>query len=221
LPMTALAGSTVGAITKEKIPGHKPDTPPPAQARGGDYFPNIAVHSHTGEQFMFYDDLVKNRVVLINFMSIREHAAFPATTHLARIADKLGEQLGRDVFIYSVSTDPGRDTAERLKKFAKQNGAMRKGWHFLSTKKESVESVSYRLYKHKGHVGHSKGHPSRLVHYGNGGVGIWAAFGVDSEPGFAASRVSWVKNGTENTGVLRRAGPRRLSESVIGHNRMT
>ena len=40
--------------------------------RGGlawrDYFPNVELTTHRGEQVRFYDDLIKGKVVVINFM---------------------------------------------------------------------------------------------------------------------------------------------------------
>lgn len=227
LPVAALIGTAVtekkNDRSQAKLPKRKPGTPPPTQARGGDYFPNIPVLSQNNEKFMLYDDLINNKVVMLNFMSIKGHQYYPATTYLTRIADKLGNQLGQDVFIYSITTDPKNDSVARLKSFATQQGAMRKGWLFLTSNDKNVEQLSYRLYKHKGHAGHSTSHPSRLVHYGNASVGIWAAFGVDSEPGFAVSRLAWVqmpKDRNVDKG-LRRAGPRRLSDSIKEHNRVT
>jgi|GEM_PF-2558163 cytochrome oxidase Cu insertion factor (SCO1/SenC/PrrC family) len=40
--------------------------------RGGlawsDYFPNVELTTHNGQQVRFYDDLIKGKVVVINFM---------------------------------------------------------------------------------------------------------------------------------------------------------
>lgn len=197
--------------------------PPAAQGRGGDYFPNVVVFDQNGRKYRFFDDLIKNRVVMVNFMSIKAHGAFPVTEHLAHIADHLEGQLGREVFINSITTDPGNDTPARLKTLAKKYGADRDGWHFLTTTAGAISALSVRLRKHGQHGGHGGGgHPIRMVHYGNGGVGIWGAFGADTEPGFAAERVSWVKNGTPPKGPVHRAGPRRLGQSPnAGHNRNT
>jgi cytochrome oxidase Cu insertion factor (SCO1/SenC/PrrC family) len=205
-----------------KAPAKSTDGLPPAtQGRGGDYFPNIVVYSHRGGTFHLYDDLIHDKVVMVNFMSIKGHEAYPVTGHLVRIADRLGNQLGCDVFMYSITTDPEHDTPKRLQALARHYGADRPGWYFLTTSRNSVLAVSKRLFKHGAHVGHAGEHPIRMVHYGNGGVGIWGAFGADTEPGFAVERVSWVKNGTQPGGTMRRAGPRRLDDNTsAGHNRL-
>ncbi len=192
--------------------------PPPTQARGGNYFPNHVVYSHSGETLRLFDDLIRNKVVMVNFMSIAAHKSFPATEHLARIADRLGDQLGRDVFICSISTDPQHDTPKKLMALAEQYSANRPGWHFLTTSKNNVSAISKRLMKH-GHHGNS--HPIRMVHYGNGGVGIWGAFGADSNPDFVVERLSWVQNDKRVIGqspVL--AGPGHLKDTAKNsHNR--
>jgi cytochrome oxidase Cu insertion factor (SCO1/SenC/PrrC family) len=42
------------------------------QPRGGlawrDYFPNMELTTHNGDRVRFYDDLIKDKVVVINFM---------------------------------------------------------------------------------------------------------------------------------------------------------
>ena len=194
----------------------KTTLPPPTQGRGGNHFPNTIVYSHTGEKFRLYDDLIRDKIVTVNFMSIKGHKHFAVTEHLARIADLLGVRLGRSVFMLSITTDPRHDTPERLRTLANKYGA-KQGWHFLTTSKDRVEAISGRLYKHK-HVGHY-GHPSRLVHYGNGSLGLWGAFPADSDPDFAVQRLSWIEFGKQPTGRIRRAGPRRLGNDFTSHNR--
>ena len=194
--------------------------PPPTQARGGNYFPNHIMYSHTGETFRLFDDLIRNKVVMVNFMLIAGHQAFPVSKHLAQIADHLGDQLGRDVFICSISTDPLHDTPKKLKALAEQFGANRPGWHFLTTSKNNVSAISKRLFRHGSHANN---HPIRIVHYGNGGVGVWSAFGADSNPDFVVERLSWLKTARQaasNKPVI--AGPARLTESAGKyHNRVS
>lgn len=195
--------------------------PPATQGRGGDYFPNVVVYDHNGKKYHLYDDLIRDKVVIVNFMTVKGHDAFPVTEHLVRIADRFGSQLGRDLLICSITTDPAHDTPKQLQVLARHYGADRPGWHFLTTSKNNITAVSKRLRKHGGHTGHGGGHPIRMLHYGNGSVGIWGAFGADIEPGFAVERVSWVKKGSPPGGALRRAGPRRITDrAATGHNRV-
>lgn len=209
---TAGAAPGVGAAIAPKGP-----TPPPTQMRGGDKFPNPAVVSHTGKKYRLYDDLVKDRVVMINYMSIKGHKGFPVTEHMARVAKALGKKLGREVFMYSITTDPGHDTPQRLKAFAEKHGA-RPGWSFLTATPSSMKSVNARLRRH-GHSHGTHGYPTRLVHYGNAKVGVWGAFGADSNPELAVTRLSWVRDGAAPKGAVKRAGPRKLAGNFSAHNR--
>lgn len=190
--------------------------PPATQGRGSDYFPNIMLAAHDGKHYLFHDDLIRTRVVLINFMSIKGHERFPATQFMQAIARRLGPQLGRQVHLYSISTDI-RDTPARLRRFAAQFDVST-GWLFLTAASRDVQQISRRLYPDYGHHSHGAGHSPRLVHYGNGEVGVWGAFGVDSDPALACERISWVATaGTRPTGPARRAGPGKLQKSVVYH----
>ncbi len=197
----------------------KAELPPPAQARGGNAFPNIPLFAHTGERFRLYEDLIKDRIVVLHFFTIRGQKAFPSVRHMENIAKHLKGRLGSEVFIYSVSQDI-RDTPARLKHFAARY-EVPKGWYFLTALPEDVEALSDRLQRSA--CNHRGSHSPRMVHYGNGGVGMWGAFGVDSDPAFAAERVSWVATaeGPVPAGAPRRAGPRRLGNDFAHHNRET
>lgn len=225
-----IAGLALGAVSlptlvlaksKEKLAGNLAGRAlPPTQGRGGAYFPNVVVRNHLGKTFRLYNDMAGGKVVLVNFMTIKGAEKFPATQHIAQIADKLGTKLGRSVFIYSISTDPAQDTPQRLLAHAEAYGALRPGWQFIHARADDVQAVSERLYKQHDHGGPSHGHPARLVHYGNPSVGLWAAFGTDSDPTFAAERASWLVPGVISTGTPGRAGPSRIGEQAKGHNRL-
>ncbi len=62
-------------------------------------FPNIELVTQHGEHVRFYDDLIKDRVVLIYFMFTTCEGICPATTtNVARMQDILGDRFGQDVF---------------------------------------------------------------------------------------------------------------------------
>jgi len=171
-------------------------------------FPDVRVTANTGEIHRFYDDLVRDRVVLINFMSVEREPDFPITRNMARLVRAFGERLGREIHAFSISYDH-RDTPERLARFAREFGAPA-GWKFLAAAPEDVVALAYRLYRTEGRF-RSTMH-SDLIHYGNAKVGLWGTMSSEiSDPEFAVQRISSVMPVNATAGNrLRRAGPRRL-----------
>jgi len=144
---------------------------------GRSYFPNVPVQDQDGETWAFYDDLLDGRVVVINFVYTACSSLCPLTTaRLARIADRLGDRLGRDVFFYSVSVDPERDFPEALKSFSSafHDGP---GWKFLTGKPEDMEKIYYALGNRSREL---NGHMNDLI-LGNAGSGEWSRNSIFSE----------------------------------------
>lgn len=182
-------------------------------------FPNAVVVTHTGQKLRFYDDLVKDKVVMINFMSIENEVNYPITERLAKVADLLGDKLGRDVFMVSITRDPAKDSINRLKDFAAKYG-LREGWSFIRPDISALGALEERVYHHESHApGQSSNNAinsptSRkvdIVFYGNGRAGLWGTFPVDILAEDAVRRISWVMPTPMPTGELHRAGPRQLS----------
>lgn len=175
-----------------------------ANAKG---LPDTQVTTHTGERVLFHKDLVRDRVVLINFMSIGNEADYPVCANLSRLVQGLGECFGRDVFALSVTYDQANDTPERLAGFARQIGAP-EGWQFVTASAEDVITVGYKLYRAQGRPRRQM--DSDLIHYGNAGVGLWGTMSAYiADIPLAVSRVRSVMPAARASGAPRRAGPRR------------
>src|SRR5215471_20274092 len=88
------------------------------------HFPNLLLTTHEGRRVRFYDDLIKDKIVVLNFMFTSCSGVCPAiTSNLARVQRILAPRIGRDIFMYSISLDPGHDTPGVLKEFAMTHGA--------------------------------------------------------------------------------------------------
>ena len=112
---------------------------------GADYFPNFEVVSQHGKSYQFYRDLIENKIVVINFIYTNcADLCGLQTARMAIVQDKLGDRLGRDVFIYSISLDPKRDTPEVLKQYAEAFG-VKPGWLFLTGDPEQLHKIRYKL----------------------------------------------------------------------------
>jgi protein SCO1 len=114
-------------------------------ARGANYFPNLPVVTQDGKTVNFYDDLIKGKVVVISFIYTSCADPCPLTTaRLTEVKDKLGDAVGRDVFMYSLTVDPEHDTPEKMKSFADAFNAG-PGWQFLTGKPEDMKAITGKL----------------------------------------------------------------------------
>jgi len=109
-------------------------------------FLNVVLRTHEGKEVRFYDDLIKDKIVLINMIQ----AACPdgscplITANLLRVQKLLGERIGRDIFMYSITLDPAHDSPQVLKKYAESFG-VKPGWLFLTGKPGDMEALRRRL----------------------------------------------------------------------------
>ncbi|HKB16379.1 MAG TPA: SCO family protein, partial [Planctomycetota bacterium] len=109
---------------------------PPRTGPGGHFvpsaFPNLPLRTHEGKEVRFYDDLLKGKVVVLHFFYTRCDGVCPQTVeNLLAVQRILGERVGREVFLYSISIKPDEDSPERLAAYAKDVGAG-PGWLFLT-----------------------------------------------------------------------------------------
>ncbi len=92
----ALGAAAIGAVAR----------PTPAGASQG-RIPDVPVWTHEGHRVRFYDDLVRGRVVTLNFMFVGCGGVCPLVTeNLRRVQELLGDRVGRDVFMFSVTLRP-------------------------------------------------------------------------------------------------------------------
>lgn len=195
---------------------HKPDEPardcePPRRGPYADYFPNVVVQTHEGRKALFYDDLLRGKTVMINCMSVANDSVYPVTANLVKVQRLLGERAGRDVFIYSITVEPERDTPRVLSAFAEKH-EVGPGWLFLTGKPDDLHALRGRLFAHGGgHGAHGK-HKSDpvqdcsmgVVRYGNVAVGLWGAFPAKTEAEWVLKRLSWVESRPFPVGPPRR-----------------
>jgi len=113
--------------------------------RGANYFPNLPVVTQDGKVLKFYDDVIKDKIVLISFIYTNCPDLCPLTTaRITQVEDRLGDMVGRDIFFISMTVDPERDTPERLKEFATAFG-VGPGWLFLTGKPEDIRRINSSL----------------------------------------------------------------------------
>jgi protein SCO1/2 len=112
---------------------------------GEDWFTNVELQTHEGKTVRFYDDLLKDKIVLVNFMFTDCGDVCPGMTqNLADVQKLLGDHVGRDIFMYSISLQPDIDTPEKLKDYADMFD-VGPGWLFLTGARDDVELLRHRL----------------------------------------------------------------------------
>jgi protein SCO1 len=148
---------------------------------------NVPVQTQDGDRLRFYDDLVKGQAVLINFMFTTCTSECPRTTaNLVKVQDVLGDRLGRDVRMISVTVDPATDTPQALKKYSARYGA-KAGWYFVTGRQKDVDLIRQRLGVLDGTTNKAQ-HTGMLV-YGNEESGQWAATPAMAQPNAIARSV--------------------------------
>ena len=139
------------------------------------YFTDVVLINQNGEKMRFYSDLLKGKVVIINsFFATCQGTCLPMSRNLEKVQQALGDHVGKDVFIISISVDPLVDTPPKLKDYAKKLNA-RPGWYFLTGDKENVEFALKKL----GHFVADKQDHLNIFIIGNERTGLWKkAFGL-------------------------------------------
>jgi protein SCO1/2 len=158
------------------------------------YFPDVTLTTHEGKPVRFYDDLVKDRCVVMNFMYARcEGICSPITSNLQRVQSILHDRVGRDIFMYSFSLKPDEDTPEALGEYVKER-KLGPGWTFLTGKPADLERIRRSL-------GFTDPDPARdadktnhtgMVRFGNEPLQLWAAFAGMSKAESIANEILWV-----------------------------
>jgi len=158
------------------------------------YFPNVVLRTHENKRVRFYDDLIKNKIVAINFMYAHCEGVCPRiTSNLVKVQKLLVPRVGHDIFMYSITLKPEQDTPRALKQYARMHGAG-PGWLFLTGNPGDIELLRRKLgftdpdpavdRDKENHIGN--------VRYGNEALQLWGAC-----PGLATAKsiaksISWV-----------------------------
>ena len=139
------------------------------------YFTDVVLVNQNGEKMRFYSDLLQGKVVIINsFFATCTGSCLPMNRNLEKVQEALGDRLGKDAVILSISVDPTVDTPTSLKAYAKKLNA-RPGWFFLTGSKENVD---FALKKIGQYVDDKQDHLNIFI-IGNERTGLWKkAFGL-------------------------------------------
>ena len=153
-------------------------------AEAGNRIPDINVTDQNGHVRHFYSDLVKGKVVAINFVfTTCTTICPPLGATFGKLQGSLGERFGKDVFLISVSVDPATDTPERLRIWAGQF-SRKPGWTLVTGDKLELN----RLLKALGADTASPENHSPMVLVINDKTAVWKrVYGLGSTAALARS----------------------------------
>jgi protein SCO1 len=85
---------------------------------------------------------LKGKLVLINFIYTScPGPCLTETMKMAKLADRLGTKLGKEVMLVSVTVDPEHDGPAELLKYAQKRDVDRAGWLFLTGSPSAVDQT--------------------------------------------------------------------------------
>jgi protein SCO1 len=144
-----LAASTirVGAASdrREKVPDPRTDFQAYTAYMLREHFPNVPLINQDKKTVHFYDDLIKGKIVVIQFMfSHCEQLCPMVTPNLVKVQKELQKQAPGEVSFVSITVDPEHDTPEALKAYS-QKFRIQPGWQFLTGRRADIDRIRREL----------------------------------------------------------------------------
>lgn len=158
------------------------------------YFPNLSLTSHEGRNVRFYDDLVKDKIVVFNmFYAKCEGICSPVTRNLVRVQKLLGDRMGKDIFIYSFSLKPKDDNVAALKHYAQMH-KVKPGWLFLTGKPDDMELLRRKLgfVDPDPEVDKDLSNHIGVIKFGNEPLERWGGCPGMKSPDSIVEAISWI-----------------------------
>jgi cytochrome oxidase Cu insertion factor (SCO1/SenC/PrrC family) len=145
------------------------DPPAAAGTRNNMVIPDVEVLDQDGNALHFYTDLIKDKTVAINFIFTNcTTICPPLAATFARLQKEMGDKVGKDVHLISISVDPLTDTPERLKAWGAKFKAG-PGWTFVTGEKQEMDKLLNAL---GAAVSKREDHTPALI-IGNDSKGVW------------------------------------------------
>ncbi len=145
--VAATTGLAVGKGSGEKVPTTQAELQAYQARNLRAHFPNVVLVNQDKKKLHFYDDLIKGKLVVIQFMFTNCERFCPMVTpNLVKVQEELQKRAPGEVSIVSISVDPEHDTPGALKaygqKFHIQQGSQ---WQFLTGRKADIDRLRREL----------------------------------------------------------------------------
>lgn len=141
ISLMLLLSIEVAAQSKSEPSCHAPASKAEPATRSKMVIPDVKVFDQDGNALNFYTDLIKNKTVAINFIFTNcTTICPPLAATFAKLQKEMGDRVGKDVHLISISVDPVTDTPERLKAWGAKFKAG-PGWTFVTGEKPEIDKL--------------------------------------------------------------------------------
>jgi protein SCO1/2 len=158
------------------------------------FLPNIELVTSEGQKVKFYDDLVKDKIVILNLMYAHCNGICPTTTTtLKKVRSLLHAQLTCEIFTYSLTLKPEEDSPASLKEYARMHGINDPHWLFLTGKPDDVDLLRHTIgfADPNPDIDRDKSRHSGMLRYGNEPMTIWGTCQGSAEPDWIAQEIGF------------------------------
>jgi cytochrome oxidase Cu insertion factor (SCO1/SenC/PrrC family) len=147
------------------------DKEPPASALAiRPRLPDVPLRTHRGDPVHFHRDLVRGKVVALNFIfTTCQGVCPPLGVNFSALSRKLGDRLGREVELISISVDPVNDTPQRLAAWARRFDPDPR-WTLVTGEKRDVDQLLKALNVYSAD---KRSHSSAIL-LGDESAGTWS-----------------------------------------------
>jgi protein SCO1/2 len=160
------------------------------------HLPNVPLLTHEGKRVMFYDDLIKDKAVSLNFFFAKCEELCPLVmANLAKVQKLLGADVGTKIFMYSFTLKPEEDDVDAIRQYRQALNA-KPGWTYLTGKPEDMEQIRRGIgftYPDPA-IDKDKTQHIGNVRYGNEPLMLWGACPGMAKASFVAESISWMYN---------------------------
>lgn len=140
-----------------------------AAGPAGQYFKDIVLTDQNGNRVRLYEDVIKDRTIVMNsFFATCKGACPIMTATYTALQNRFAEHLGKDLMFVSITVDPANDTPPKLAEYARKAKA-KPGWLLLTGSKDEVT----RALKKIGQYSDTPEAHMNIMIVGNDRTGLW------------------------------------------------
>lgn len=169
------------------------------------HLPNVPLVTHEGKRVMFYDDLIKDKIVTLNFFFAKCDEICPTVmANLAKVQKLLGADVGTKLHMYSFTLKPEEDNVDVIRHY-REMFAAKPGWTFLTGKPDDMEKIRKGIgftYPEP-EIDKDKTQHIGNVRYGNEPLMLWGSCPGMAHPRFVAESISWMIRPNASSGEWR------------------